>query len=160
MTEGRKSSGFSVDSKVFLTIVRGGFRLRKPERQEHHQCNMPSLSTQKQKANKDFDSDRLLIILYNLNVRLYLFTVIKLKVCWIIYSQIPCNISTEARITSSNYSSTDENEKLDTEAFLKADFYMFLSQTSTSIFVVSDRFSILIEDTSLSFGFVHPYPSL
>lgn len=31
MTEGRKSSGFSVDSNVFLTIVRGGFRLRKPE---------------------------------------------------------------------------------------------------------------------------------
>lgn len=30
MTEGRKSSGFSVDSNVFLTIVRGGFRLRKP----------------------------------------------------------------------------------------------------------------------------------
>ena len=30
MTEGRKSSGFSVDSKVFLTMVSGGFRLRKP----------------------------------------------------------------------------------------------------------------------------------
>lgn len=34
MTEGRKSSGFSVDSNVFLTIVRGGFRLRKPETRE------------------------------------------------------------------------------------------------------------------------------
>lgn len=36
MTEGRKSSGFSVDSNVFLTIVRGGLRLRKPGDDDIH----------------------------------------------------------------------------------------------------------------------------
>lgn len=34
MTDGRKSSGFSVDSNVFLTMVSGGLRLRKPAGQQ------------------------------------------------------------------------------------------------------------------------------
>lgn len=60
MTEGRKSSGFSVDSNVFLTIVKGGFRLRKPK----GKCEASDANTEKSIFNIVCDGTDLPLVVW------------------------------------------------------------------------------------------------